>query len=450
MTEQSPPQSGRSYPAPNPRLVKFLSQPLILEEAGPPRAVMFMLLAASFLVSAFIIWAAVTEIQETALARGQVMPAGSVRVVQHLEGGIVAEVLVEDGQVVEAGQPVLRLQETAALAERDQLRARETALALQAERLRAFVAGRAADFSAAGEYGEIAEDQQVILEMQSSARESQRAVLESRIEQRKAELRSLAAQRKSLKQQVENIRQQLEIRRRLLEKGLVSRIKFLDTENAYNQAQRDLSALDGDAARAKEAIAEARNSLVEMEATLSNNAVTEMGDVTAELAQVREQLTKLNDRVERLAIPAPARGIVKGLVTRTIGQVIAPGDRIMEIVPIDDDMVAEVHVEPRDVGHLRVGQEARVKVTTYDIARHGVINGTLSHISASTFQDESGQPFYRATIALEQNYVGTSADHNPVLPGMVVDADIRTGSKSLLRYLLKPVFRSLDIAFSER
>lgn len=434
----------------NRRLVKFLSQPLILEEAGPPRALLQLTVIASLMVGGFIAWAAITELRETALAQGQVMPAGSVHVVQHLEGGIIADIHVDEGQVVEIGEPLFRLQEAAALAELDQLRVREAALSLQAERLRAFVLGYEPDFSRGRSYEDMVSDQRVILEMQVNARDSQRAVLLSRIDQRKAEIASLAKQRKSLESQVAIIREQLTIRRDLLAKGLMSRIQFLETERALSQALGDLSSLDGDAAGAKEALAEAQNSLMEMEASLGNEALGEMGQVSAELAQVREQLVKLEDRVDRLVITAPSRGIVKGLITQTIGAVIAPGDILLEIVPFEDEMVAEVQIHPRDVGHLRVGQEAQVKVTTYDTAKHGMVMGRLSRISASTFQDQDGQPFFKATIALDANFVGQDPTQNPVLPGMVVDANIRTGSKSLLRYLLKPVYRSLDVAFRER
>ena len=175
-----------------------------------------------------------------------------------------------------------------------------------------------------------------------------------------------------------------------------------------------------------------------------------MGSVTGELAQVRETIAKLQDRVRRLDITAPTRGIVKGLTTRTIGAVIGPGELIVEIVPLDDVLVAEVRISPRDIGHLRIGQSANVKVTTYDPARFGVVEGRLKRVSASTFKDEEGEPFYKGIIELSQAFVGSDPDRNPVLPGMVVDADIVTGSKSLMQYLLKPVYRGLDSAFRER
>jgi HlyD family secretion protein/adhesin transport system membrane fusion protein len=450
MPDHRPSDQRRPIAQRDRRLAKFLAQPLILEESGPPRALTQLLLAASLLIGGFIAWAAVTEVQETALANGQVVPAGSVHAVQHLEGGIIAAILVEEGQVVEAGQPLIRLQEAAPLAERDQLRVREAALSLRAERLRAFVLGNEPDFSSARAYADMVSDQTVILQMQMAARDSQRAVLLSRVEQRKAEVASYAGKRKNLEEQVAIIRRQHALQQDLVDKKLFSQMQFFETERALSQALGDLSALDSELTASREALAEAQNSLLELEANLGNDAITEMGEVDSELAQVREQVVKLEDRVDRLVIAAPARGIVKGLVTQTIGAVIAPGEPLLEIVPIEDEMVAEVRIHPRDVGHLRVGQPAQVKLTTYDVARHGAIEGQLSRISASTFQDEEGQPFYKATIKLAKNYVGQDAARNPALPGMVVDADIRTGSKSLLRYLLKPVYRSLDVAFRER
>ena len=141
---------------------------------------------------------------------------------------------------------------------------------------------------------------------------------------------------------------------------------------------------------------------------------------------------------------------LEGLATRTVGSVAGAGEVLLEIVPIEDDMVAEIKIDPKDIGHLKLGQDAQVKITTYDVSRLGTLHGTLMHISASTFQNEQGEYFYKGTIALAQNHVGQNPKQNLILPGMVVDADINTGAKSLLRYLLRPVFRSLDTAFSER
>ena len=432
------------------KLIGFLSQPTLLEEAGPPRILLHLLFTASLMIGGFLVWAAITEIKETALAQGQVMPAGSVHSVQHLEGGIVSEILAVEGSVVEEGQVLMLLSPTAAQSDLEQLRVREIGLALQAERLRAFVLGHTPDFSIGRMNPALVRDQRTILNTQIQARDSQSSVLLARIEQRKAELASLAARRENFEGQAAIIREQLEMRGQLLEKGLVSRVVYLETQRALTETLGELSETEGRISEIEEALVEAQRTLVELDAQLDNEALKEMGEINTELAEVREQMERLEDRVSRLAVLSPSRGVIKGLNVHTIGAVVAPGDVLLEVVPIDDEMVAEVQIEPRDIGHIQIGQAARVKVTTYDTARHGVIEGRLDRISASTFEDEQGEVFYRATIVLDKNYVGNQPDRNLVLPGMLVDADIRTGGKSLLRYLFKPVYRSLDSAFSER
>ena len=432
------------------RLIKFLSQPLLLEESGPPRVLSQLLIVITVLVGGLIGFAAFTNISETAVTQGQVMPAGSVNMVQHLEGGIVAEILVEDGQIVDQGQTLIRLKKAGPLAEFDQMRAREASLALRAERLRAFVLDRTPDFSSGGDHPDLLADQQAILELQIEARESQRRVIESRIEQRQAQLEALAEQKQNLKEQTAILKEQLGMRAKLLKKGLVSRVVYLESQRSLSRTQGELASVVGRITEAHAALGEARNSLLELDANLRNEALDEMGAVTGELAQVREAIAKLKDRVQRLEVSAPTRGVIKGLTTRTIGAVISPGAQIMEIVPIDDVLVAEVRISPRDVGHLRPGLEAEVKITTYDMARFGTVEGRLKRVSASTFEDEQGDPFYKGVIELSQAYVGNDPDHNPIRPGMVVNADIITGSKTLLQYLLKPVYRGLSSAFRER
>jgi HlyD family type I secretion membrane fusion protein len=175
-----------------------------------------------------------------------------------------------------------------------------------------------------------------------------------------------------------------------------------------------------------------------------------MGRLSAELAQVREGIARAVDRVTRLEIRSPVRGVVKDLRFRTIGGVVPPGAQVTEVVPIDDGLIAEVKISPRDIGHVRVGQDVTAKVSTYDFSRYGVVAGTLSGISASTFQEGDGQVFYRGFVTFEKPGVGDVPERNPLLPGMVLQADIRLGSRSVLEYLLTPIYASLASAFHER
>ncbi len=432
------------------KLTRYLSRPLMLEEAGPPRILAQLLVILSVTIGAGVVWAAVTEITETAIAHGQIMPAGSLHHVEHLEGGIVAEVLVEDGEVVTSGQTLMRLRSSEARAERDRQRVREASLSLRAERLRAFVLDRDPDFSAGQSFPGLRADQQAILDLQIEARESQRTVLLSRIDQRRVELDGLEERKQNLQAQIDITAEQVGMRRNLVKKGLDSRVNLLDSERKLTEIRGDLLGVMGEMSRTRETLHEAEGALAELDAKIRNDALNEMGDITGELAEVRESLSRLEDRVARLDVQAPVAGVVNGLSTRTIGSVVAPGEVLLEIVPIEDNLVAEVQILPRDIGHLSIGQPARIKVTTYDVAQFGSLEGELSHISASTFQDEAGDPFFKGVIELSQAYIGGGAERHPVLPGMVVDVDISTGRKTLLQYLLKPLYRAFNRSFTER
>jgi HlyD family type I secretion membrane fusion protein len=177
--------------------------------------------------------------------------------------------------------------------------------------------------------------------------------------------------------------------------------------------------------------------------------VYEVGTGAAELAQVAESLARAVDRANRLTIDSPVRGIVQNLQIRTIGGVIPAGGALMDIVPVDDELLVEARVSTRDRGHVHEGQQASVKITTYDFVRYGAVHGIVTSISPTTFVDEKdGQPYYKAMVALDHPWVGSS--DNGLLPGMTVQADVITGEKTLLQYLLKPIFVSLAHAFHER
>ncbi|MDX1401374.1 MAG: HlyD family type I secretion periplasmic adaptor subunit, partial [Kiloniellales bacterium] len=359
------------------RLVRYLSRPAVLEESGPPRILRQLMLIISLLVLLALVWASITNIREIAITRGQVVPAGSLHFVEHLEGGIVKEILVDDGEIVGKGQPLLRLESADALAELDRLRAREASLGLRAERLRSFVRGRAPDFSFADRYPTLVADQMEILELQEEAKRSQEQVLLSRIDQRRIALKGLDEQKRNVEEQINLTIQQLTMRRNLVEKGLDSRVNLLESERTLTEIRGNLSGIIGEISRENEALQEARRSLIELEATLRNEALNEMGEITSELAEVRESLRRVEDRVARLDVRAPVSGVVNGLVTRTAGSVIAPGELLMEIVPLDESLVAEVQILPRDVGHIVLGQSARVKVTSYYAARFGTLDGEV-------------------------------------------------------------------------
>ncbi len=435
----------------NSRQMRHLSQSVILDEVGPPRLALIVLLLLSATVFAFFAWASLITIAETTKATGEIIPTGSVLAIQHLEGGIVSEILVRDGDLVEPNDVLVRLDPTAALAELEVMESRRAALAVRAERLEAFAQERTPDFSGIpSRFAGLIKDQQAIFLEQSAARDNQWHVQWLELEKRKIELDVLKKQSVNLKEKVKIVLERGRLRKALLEDGLVSKVVYLNTLQEGNAATSEFETVLGKIRRAKQAIAQSEGKLVELKSKLSNEAVKEMGAAKAELAEVERSINRSKDRVRRLQIRSPARGIVKDLKTHTIGGVITPGGMISDIVPVDLELVVEARFSPIDVGHLKPGHEAKIKITTFDFARFGMIDGTVENISATTFKDPDGNVFYKALVKLAKNYVGDDPKQNILLPGMIAEIDVKTGERTLLRYLLRPVFRSLDSAFSER
>jgi HlyD family secretion protein/adhesin transport system membrane fusion protein len=433
------------------RQLRYLSQPVILEEVGPPRLVRMLLMLLTLSVFAFIGWTSVTTLKETTKASGEIVPSGSVMAVQHLEGGIISRILVREGDVVEKDAVLVQLEPTTANAQLDEMQARRIALDARRERLRAFAEGREPRFGAvASRYAELVRDELGIYRQQMDALATERQVLLHQSAQRKSELDVLQTQERTLVQRIGNLGKQKAMHESLVKTGLVSRLVYLQTLEQYDSAVGDLAEVRGKIVRAHSAIEEADSKISRLESGLRNDALSEAGKVSAELAGIDETVVRARDRVTRLDVRAPVRGIVKGMITHTIGGVVAPGGLITEIVPADEELVVEARIAPVDIGHISLGQKATVKITTFDFSRFGAVDGKVTKISASTFKDRQDEIYYKAEIRLAKSHVGENADENLVLPGMVAEIDIITGERTLLRYLLRPIFQSLDTAFTER
>lgn len=433
----------------DPARIRQLSLAIQLEEGGQSKLMRLAVWLVLGLLAGGVAWASVTEVAQVARAPGEVVPAGNVIAVQHLEGGIVRRVDVREGDLVEEGQTLIEIDRTAALAELDQMKAREASLRLQAERLRAFAEGRGANLVSAGE-AEMSRDQAAILRTQEQSRASQRAVLERQLGARRQDLSALESQRETLQRQLRFISEAADMRQKLYDQGLNSRLSLLDVQREQSRVQGDISNAQVGIARAREAIAEAEQRLIELDTRLATESMREFGSVTTELRQIEESRVRLEDRVARTEVKAPVRGLVKELRVRSEGAVATPGQTLLELVPVGRELEIEARVQPSDIGQIRIGQSVAVKVSTFDFARFGNVPGTVRHISASTFTDPQGRPFYRAIVTLERDYAGNDPQRNRLVPGMTVLADIRTDERTVLRYLLNPIYRSLDAAFSEK
>lgn len=396
-------------------------------------------------------WATLAPIRELSLASGQLIPVSQVRPLQHLEGGIVEQILMEEGQVVEQGQPLMRLQTVIAESELAGLRARAQNLKLMKERVDALLAGREPDFTAFGDIdsSSVTEHRQVHrTRFEHRAKEHQ--LLLARISQRTSEIVALEQDIVTQRKMAEIQKEQLAMRQILARDGNASKRHVLESEVQYEQARGLVGTTEGKLATTREALQEARAALAESEAQAQKLWSEELTKASSELAEVQESLKKQADRVERLVVRAPTRGRVQHVVQRSPGEVVRPGETIARIVPIGDALVAEVYVKPDDIAAVKVNDRAELKVTAYDFSKYGKIKGEVASISPTTTENQDKRSYYKAIVRFNPDRSDRYTAEWRLQPGMTVDAEIISGSKSLLQYLLKPIYRGIDASFSER
>jgi HlyD family secretion protein/adhesin transport system membrane fusion protein len=422
-----------------------------LEDPRRRRLDRIMVVATLGLLVGFSAWAAVTRLPEVAVALGEVTTEEPVALVQHLEGGIVEAVLVEEGERVQLGQRLFRFASAPAQAELERLRARDAALRFREAHLRALLEDTPMAVDAEDPaFAALAADQRAAHAEKRRSMEDRMAVLGQQAAQRRAELAALRAQEEGVRRQVALHEAELVLRESLLAQGLTTRIAALETRRALLAATAEGERLAAMAVAASRAADEAEARLTEAASSDRQEAATELGRLAAERLEVAEALREAWERVGRLLVLSPTDGIVKGLQVRRPGAVVPPGAPLAELVPTDATLLVDARLSPRDIGFVRPGQTVRVKIQAFDYARFGTVEGTLVRLSAGTALDANQLPYYAARIALAADHVGRDAEANRLLPGMTVQADVVTGGKTLLAYLMKPVHAAMSESFRER
>ncbi|MCH2547914.1 MAG: HlyD family type I secretion periplasmic adaptor subunit [Alphaproteobacteria bacterium] len=432
-------------------VLKHVGRTGILDEPYVPRLMQFSIVVITLSLIAFIAWAGATQVDEVTRAEGDVVPNGYVQVVQHLEGGIVKDILVKEGQMVEKGQVLISLNGAGAAEDLAKNKAQLLGLRIEAERLRAFLDNRNPDFALLGDVNASAmKNQQRYFDTMLAARNKEAEVIRSQINQKKETVRSLQTRQRTLGRNLKLAEEGLAAMRTLLAKGLANRFRYLSQQEDTNIIRGQLAEVVSDIKSAKQGITEYEQRLASLSANYHDQASQQLHDIESQIAQLKEVTAKTQARVARLEVRSPRRGLVKGLEVHTIGGVFGAGEKLLEIVPMDEQMVVEAKVSTTDVGHVRVGQPVQIKVHSYDFVRYGMVPGTLESISPMTFVDKFNKTYYRAKIILQQPYVGEDSRRNLILPGMTVEADIMTGTKTVMDYLLKPIHVAVSTAMQER
>ena len=411
-----------------------------------------VLLAIALLLGGFGWWAASFQIEEVARATGRVVPSSQLQRVQTLEGGIVRGIDVAEGQIVELGQPLVRIDDTGFAARLGELTRQADALAARAARLGAEVAGGTPSFDpdlATRAPGVVAAEQALFTRRRDQLAQ-ETAILRRRLVQRQAELAEQRALEEKLTAVNAPLARELDLSEDLFARGALPEIELLRLRARLAEQRGDLAVTRASAARLAAAVDEARAEIGAAQSAFVLRAQEDLAEVETSLAVVRETLTSATDRVTRTTLRAPVRGTVNKLHVATLGSVLQPGADVAEIVPLDDGLVIEADVSPRDVAFIHPAAAASVKITAYDYLVYGALPATVERISADAFTDERGNTFFRVTLRTEGGYADAGGQALPIIPGMVATVDIQTGRKTVLAYLSQPLLRAQSEALRER
>lgn len=395
-------------------------------------------------------WASLATLDEVTRGDGKVIPSGQVQKVQNLEGGIVAELAIQEGQVVQKGELLLRIENTVAAAGLRERRGRYLALLASVTRLKAEAEGHdhfEVPQEVVTEAPRIAQNETLLFQARQRQMNEQIQILDSQADQKQQELIELRARVGQLEKTRQLAQQELDLLRPLVLQGISPRLDQLRVEQKMQDLDTELQGIRLAIPRTESSVREAQNRIQEKRATVRSEAQTELNAKRVELDSITEELTTEADRVTRTEVRSPVHGAVKALLVNTIGGVVQPGQDLVEIVPLEDKLLIEARIRPADRAQLRPGLQATVKVTAYDFSIFGGLDATLIDISPDTITDEEGNAFYRIRLRTESNSLGPE---RPIVPGVTATVDILTGEKTVLDYLMKPIIKARDTALRER
>ncbi|WP_431023495.1 HlyD family type I secretion periplasmic adaptor subunit [Halomonas sp. H5] len=414
----------------------------------PLRARAFLYLVVVALVG-LVIWATLAEIDEVTKGDGRIIPSSQLQRVQSYDGGVVQEILVAEGQRVEAGQLLMRIDPTRYASSFRENQARVWALQARAERLRALVADDI--FRPPPELVQEAPDlvqrERELFEGRRAELREQEGIVRDRLTQRREELNEARARFNAASRDLGLASQELNMTQPLLQTGAVSEVEVIRLRREVSRASGERSQASAQVSRLAAAVEEAEAQLREITLERRGEWRNELGQAMEELSALDESSAGLADRVRLAELRAPVTGVVQRLHITTLGGVAQPGQDVVEIIPTGDQLLVEARVAPRDIAFLHPGQDAFIKLTAYDFSIYGGLDARLEHISADTITDDNDNTFYLVRVRTED--ADWAADM-PIIPGMTAQVDIRTGQRTIMEYLLKPVLRGMGNAMTER
>ncbi|MBD8473680.1 HlyD family type I secretion periplasmic adaptor subunit [Pseudomonas sp. CFBP 8770] len=398
-------------------------------------------------------WAHFAVIDEVTKGDGKAIPSSRIQKIQNLEGGIVAQIYVKEGQIVEAGAPLIRLDDTRFASNVGETEADRVAMELRVERLSAEVENRPLNITAQARKSvpnQAANEESLYMSRRQQLAD-EIGGLQQQLVQRQQELREFSSKAEQYRNSLNLLRQEISMSEPLVARGAISPVEVLRLRRSEVETRGMLDGTTLAVPRAQAAIGEVQRKIDETRGKFRSEALTQLNEARTDLAKTQATAKGLEDRVSRTMVTSPVRGIVKQVLVNTVGGVIQPGSDMAEIVPLDDSLLVEARIRPQDIAFLHPGQKAMIKFTAYDYTIYGGLEGTLEQIGADTVQDEEKKnTFYLIKLRTNKSHLGSDEKPLLIIPGMVASVDIITGKKSVLSYLLKPIIKSRAEALHER
>jgi len=404
------------------------------------------------LVIVALVWSYFAEIEEITRGDGKVIPSRQIQVVQNLEGGILDEILVREGDIVERGQLLLKIDETRFSAPFRESRLKYMALKAKVARLEAESAGKelAIPDEIMSEYPEIGTREIELFESRRQELEKELGILQEQVVQRTQELAELQARQKQLTTSYSLIRRELRMTEPLVKEGAVSEVELLRLRRDVTNLKGELDTTELSIPRVESRLKEAQTEIEGKTLAFRNQAKTALNEAYSELEGLSVSAVALEDRLSRTAVRSPVKGTINRLLINTVGGVIQPGMDLIEIVPLEDTLLVEARIRPSDIAFLRAKQKAMVKFSAYDFTIYGGLEAEVEHISADSIVGEDGLSYYHVRVRTKKNFLGSEEEPLPIIPGMVAQVDILTGEKTILSYIMKPLLRAKAMALRER
>jgi len=439
----------------NPRLreeIEFMPYLAGAMAQDTPRKSRLTVWVVAVLMLTALIWAKYAVLEEVTMGEGKAIPSSKVQVIQNLEGGIVTEIFVREGQLVNKGETLLRLDDTRFRSNKGESEVDRYTLTAQVERLSAEAEGRPFKLPAEviAKAPQVAADELALYQSRQQRLRSEQRTLNEQLRQKTQELAEFRAKQDQYRNSLGLVQQELNMSTPLVASGAVSPVEILRLRRSAVEIRGSMDATTLAIPRADSAINEIKSKVQESEFAFRSDASKELNEKRSELAKITATSIAIDDRVTRTTVVSPVRGIVKMLKVNTIGGVVQPGSDLVEIVPLEDNLLIEAKVRPQDVAFLHPGQKAMVKFSAYDYTIYGGLPAKLELIGADTTTDDKGNSFYLIQVRTDRNHLGSDAKPLLIIPGMTATVDIITGEKSVLDYLLKPVLKARTEAMRER